>query len=899
MSRRGTPPNTGQPFTAEGNPNFQQRRQNESFQLDDSVHTVREQDNTDEIVVEDANLNSTQNVHQEANPTDQNQQQQQTQDDQTNRTDNAQQQQHQQNDDQNNRTDNGQQQHQQQRHQQPQHQYQHQHHQNDDMDNPRNTANSDALNTRIRNSVFRPQFQHQHHQNDDQDNAQTNSAHQARTSTRHNQVWRPQTSYTPNRAWPPQSEDRHVDSDVHSRQHTRITSTRDQAIEDAENYIRDLRNPNLNRQFGLTRDHTFNPFRGDTGPLRRQNAMPFMGSRMRTPSPQRRRNRTPPTPPRQGDMGPPPTSRRRQYSPSPTRRPYTSTPPPNRNNRGDDSIGSLVEGLQNFRLSPSTIGPAPAPQPNLPPTYVPVEQQALQMHQRSIDETLQRANLMQQMMGLMMHSRGNTQTELSPEFENMARTMTEEIERNKRDAELKSEGMRRASKIVDYYKTPIQKPPILDPRETQRTFVNLRELIMVTGYFDPNDKESDFKHVWHKLLDYGQAQNYGESHYMTALGAILKKEAYETYSDFKQTDRTLTEILEYFAKVYTKKRTIGDAKMAVDSFTRKKGESLLACMDRTFLVVDKLRIHYEPAAWIHIRQQMRRHILMQVIEEKTKRHIQMEEDYITETTGMPYDFDNLIRKADSFERYNNAIPDRDIQTAFKVASGGLTYKPSGSNKSPEQQLQHLKKEQMMEKQIQTLHARLQQIEVNAVAPPRTFKFGDKPDKARESRSRERDQRVKDNRSSSFNRARKMEEEPPKSGLTDEDIQMFEAPPNKPPAAQKFIPPNPFKTQPKPDQQRFTAFRPQQVPQQRPDSRPPSRTQSGNRFPSRSPNRAATPFNQNRTRSPSADNRSQSRDNWQNRITSNKPQTTITTGGKVYISINGQEYVARPNYKQEN
>jgi hypothetical protein len=151
---------------------------------------------------------------------------------------------------------------------------------------------------------------------------------------------------------------------------------------------------------------------------------------------------------------------------------------------------------------------------------------------------------------------------------------------------------------------------------------------------------------------------------MTALGAILKKEAYETFCDFKQTDRSLEEILEYFATVYTKKRTIGDAKLAVDTFTRKKGDSILACMNSTFLVVDKLRIHYDPNAWIHIRQQMRRHILMQVIKEETKRHIQMEEDYITETTGMPYDFDNLIRKADNFERYNNAVPDKDIQTVF-------------------------------------------------------------------------------------------------------------------------------------------------------------------------------------------------------------------------------------------
>jgi hypothetical protein len=146
--------------------------------------------------------------------------------------------------------------------------------------------------------------------------------------------------------------------------------------------------------------------------------------------------------------------------------------------------------------------------------------------------------------------------------------MADDIQLTKQRAEEKSEGMKKAHKIVEYYKTPIQKPPSMDLVNTDRTRVNLRELIMVTGYFDPQDKESDFKHVWHKLLDYGQINNYGETHYMTALGAILRKEAYETFCDFKQTDRSLEEILEYFATVYTKKRTIGDAKLAVDTFTR-------------------------------------------------------------------------------------------------------------------------------------------------------------------------------------------------------------------------------------------------------------------------------------------------------------------------------------------
>ena len=597
------------------------------------------------------------------------------------------------------------------------------------------------------------------------------------------------------------------------------------------------------------------------------------------------------------------------------------------NRTRQESLGSLIDGLKRFKMDVTDPPPAPINKPTLPPLYVPVEQQALQMHQRSIDDTLERADMMQKMMALMLQSRTNSSDDITPEFHDMARQMAQEIQTTKVKAAQSAQGMKKASKIVEYYKTPIQKPQNLESVESSRTRVNLKEVIMVTGYFDPNDKESDFKHVWHKLLDYGQSQNYGETHYMQALGAVLKKEAYETFCDFRQTDRSLEEILEYFATVYTKKRTIGDAKSAVDNFTRKKGETIIACMDRTLLVVDRLKIHYEPNAWIHIRQQMRRHILMQVIKEETKRHIQMEEDYITETTGMPYDFDNLIRKADNYERYNNAVPDRDIQTVFKVASGGYLNKQT--QKSPEQQLQQMKKDQMLETRLSTLQARLENIEANAVAP-RPVKFSDKADLARQHRSRERDNIQRSNRDASLNRNRNFNEQ--RNLLEDDDVQMKEAKPIKPdpPPAQKFVPPNPYQDQSQKQGQNFQpsnrpsqgqqnwSTRPQQSnqgfsqnnrPQQGQRSRPTTfqeqRQRQASRSPggtfyrptSQSPFRSQTPFD-NRTRSPSANSGNNSRNPSYGRSQNNDP-TTITTKGKVYISINGQEYVARPNFKPGN
>jgi hypothetical protein len=95
------------------------------------------------------------------------------------------------------------------------------------------------------------------------------------------------------------------------------------------------------------------------------------------------------------------------------------------------------------------------------------------------------------------------------------------------------------------------------------------------------------------------------------------------------------------------------------------------------------------------------------------------------------------------------------------------------------------------------------------------------------------------------------------------------------------------------QQRFSNNQPWQP------SQSPGRYQQGNNgYPSQSPNRSQTPF-QNRTRSPSAGSQPASRSqSWQTRL-QQPDNTTITTSGKVYISINGQEYVARPSYRQGN
>ena len=238
----------------------------------------------------------------------------------------------------------------------------------------------------------------------------------------------------------------------------------------------------------------------------------------------------------------------------------------------------------------------------------------------------------------------------------------------------KLSSIQKANKVVKYYKTPLQKPQLTEaPADFRKTFhrTSPREITGVTGLFDPADNKADFNHVWSKLIGYGQANYFTEQEYKDALRYILQGDAYESFQNFEQTNQSFDYILEYFGNVYARKRTLEADRQAVDKFKRFKDEPLEHCMHRSQVAIDRLKHLYREEAWPEIRIQMRKNILTQVVAEETRRYIQLEEDETLEQTGMPYDLKTLISIASRFEKVHDKIPKKDLQTIFRVASGGL------------------------------------------------------------------------------------------------------------------------------------------------------------------------------------------------------------------------------------
>jgi hypothetical protein len=80
---------------------------------------------------------------------------------------------------------------------------------------------------------------------------------------------------------------------------------------------------------------------------------------------------------------------------------------------------------------------------------------------------------------------------LPPLMSQLVNNFTQEAIQADTEAQAKTEGIQQAQKVTNYYATPIAKPafPLITAGRPIR--VNHKELLMLTGYFDPSEPSSD------------------------------------------------------------------------------------------------------------------------------------------------------------------------------------------------------------------------------------------------------------------------------------------------------------------------------------------------------------------------------------------------------------------------
>jgi len=313
--------------------------------------------------------------------------------------------------------------------------------------------------------------------------------------------------------------------------------------------------------------------------------------------------------------------------------------------------------------------------------------------------------------------------------------------------------IKKAQNIASKYKKSIKKPHITEAPENyqytpQRT--SPKEIICVTGKFNPSDPKADFNHMWSKLTGYGQLHHFKEEEYIHALRYILEGDAYEAYINMVEDNHGIDYIINYFSHVHGRKRSILQDRNAVDNFTRHKNESLDVCMHRSLIAIDKLAHLYSKTAWPEIRNSLRRGILAQVIHPDTWKYVRYEENEILEKTGLHVEMDKVIEMADRYETFNNKVPTKDIATAFQVASGGFSM---NVNHLKDENF-HLKKERFDDRQ------KITELIHEVLANPVQMMSGEERSRqSRDNRMTDRMNERKQRRDAAFDKNRSISQEP--------------------------------------------------------------------------------------------------------------------------------------------
>jgi hypothetical protein len=84
-------------------------------------------------------------------------------------------------------------------------------------------------------------------------------------------------------------------------------------------------------------------------------------------------------------------------------------------------------------------------------------------------------------------------------------------------------------------------------------------------------------------------------------------------------------------------------------FHPQKGELLKAAMQRYDIILDKIHHLHSEQAWPEVSGNMKKAKLMQIIADETHIYVQNEEKDAIEATGMPYEFNKLVRLVSKYE----------------------------------------------------------------------------------------------------------------------------------------------------------------------------------------------------------------------------------------------------------
>ena len=252
----------------------------------------------------------------------------------------------------------------------------------------------------------------------------------------------------------------------------------------------------------------------------------------------------------------------------------------------------------------------------------------------------------------------------------------------------------------DCYKVTLNIPKYVRPPdsyERDRMALAQKTIAQSVIVFDRSkNPDQDFTDVWTKLVQYGTREYFTEEEYMSCLPILLTGPPLEEFFIRQRRGESLSDILNFFAVRYCKQVTVREHQAAVDHFTRLKTESLQESMARASTLIDKLEILHSAAAWPEIREKYRKDLMLQIMKPNVKQYLTLEDATLREEGG-EYSVDALIKIASRYEITQGLLPEKDMETVFQTASGGLRT----TFEDPMSQLKASKKQQWKNKDLES------------------------------------------------------------------------------------------------------------------------------------------------------------------------------------------------------
>ncbi len=219
---------------------------------------------------------------------------------------------------------------------------------------------------------------------------------------------------------------------------------------------------------------------------------------------------------------------------------------------------------------------------------------------------------------------------------------------------------------------------------------------MITPYDGTSlNSTRSFKLAWTEILNFRRGEYLSEADLKTILSIILRGNIAKDFRIMDKEGKSLKDIVDELYVLYDTTQTLDDFQKEVDNFKREKNENLKKSMARANKLIRCLEPLYTKAAWPETYNNMRKAILCQVVGPATRAHIDMEEHRLIKA-GAVYHVNSRIKVAHEYESYHSAIPTKDIQTVYQVASMAPRKLPM-ENTQTEDQLSYLKSEMSQNK----------------------------------------------------------------------------------------------------------------------------------------------------------------------------------------------------------